>query len=150
MIGSTPSRGLIELLLDDPTEPPDDLDIITESSEQDSWSFGPQPPRPGGQDTETKADGERDKWMMDADPRPGDTETKDDGEQDRWILGPDPRPGDLDTETAAQESDGWLAPAHRLAASDPNPDPDPEPQPDPEPRPGDIMTFTDTETDSWR
>jgi hypothetical protein len=144
MTRSTPIPGLVELLLGDPTEPPDDLDVITESSEQDSWSLGPPPPRPGGQDIETKADGERDKWMMDPDPRPGDIVTKEAGEQDRWMLGPDPRPGDLDTETAARESDGWRASSHRLAA------PDPEPQPQPQPQPGDIMTFTETETDSWR
>jgi hypothetical protein len=101
--------GLVELLAG-PNDPPDDLDIITESTEQDSWMVRGPSPRPDDLETETRSI-EQDRWRATG-PDDLDTITKSDGERDRWAVAvapkPVPRPDDLDTETStSNEIDSW-------------------------------------------
>jgi hypothetical protein len=109
--------GLVEILAG-PKDPPDDLDILTESTEQDSWMKHDPSPRPDDLDIETKAV-EQDAWHARG-PEDLDIITRSGAERDRWAAvgstsaleprpKPTPHPDDLDVETFTDnESDSWI------------------------------------------
>jgi hypothetical protein len=72
MSASRDAGGLVELLLSDPQGPPDDLDILTESTEQDAWATVSPSPRPDDLDIETRSL-EQDVWRPS--PRRGRSES---------------------------------------------------------------------------
>lgn len=123
------TASLVEPFLSetDPNPAPDDLDIITESTECDSWAaevtiVRPTPGVPANGFAPDSATG----------PEDLDTITRSDGERDAWAsVGPE----DLDTIThSGPEADSWAL------SSDPTPRPDDD---------LDTITFTDNERDCW-
>jgi hypothetical protein len=91
-MGSEHTTGIVELLATSGPQPiPGDLDILTESTEQDRWRSSTDP-RPGDIDTITRSDGESDRWLA----------------QTRAAVPPAPRPEDVDIITLDEgENDGW-------------------------------------------